>query len=53
MTKAESTTKPTTKDINEFISEIEHKTRQEDSITLLKLFKKVTKEEPVIWGTKL
>ena len=53
MAKAEPTTKPTDKNIDEFISEIEHKTRQADSIILLKMFKKVTKEEPVIWGTKI
>lgn len=53
MAKNEPTTKPTNKDIDEFILEIEHKTRQADSKILLELFKKVTKEKPVIWGTKI
>ena len=53
MAKNEPTTKPTNKDISEFIEEIENKTKQEDSKILLKIFKKITKQPPIIWGTKI
>jgi len=46
-------TKPTDKNINGFINEIENKVRQKDAKVLLDIFSKLTNQSPVIWGTRM
>lgn len=47
---AELKTKSTQKSVIKFIESVENKTRREDALVLLKLFKKITGEKPVLWS---
>jgi len=40
-------------DVKAFISKIDDKTKREDSLVLLELFRKVTGEQPVMWGESI
>ena len=46
-------TKPTDKNVKEFLNKIEDPIKQEDSFTILELMKEVTQEEPVMWGDSI
>ncbi len=46
-------TKATNNSVEAHINKIEHPVRKADAQTLLTLFKKVTKEKPVLWGEKI
>jgi len=50
-----STLKTTVNDANveDFINSLEDETKKNDSLTLLKLFLKVTGEKPRMWGTSI
>ncbi|MDD9953606.1 MAG: DUF1801 domain-containing protein [Candidatus Woesearchaeota archaeon] len=50
---AEIKTKATKKNVKKFIEAVEHKTRREDGLVLLKLFEKITKEKAVLWGESI
>lgn len=50
---AEPKTKPTGHSVKEFLDKIEPKEKREDGFTLLELFKKVTGEDPILWGTSI
>lgn len=50
---AELKTKKTTASVEDFLNSVADKSKRADSFTLLKLFKKVTKEEPKMWGTSI
>ncbi len=50
---AELKTKPTSDSVKDFLNTIEPKEKREDSFALLDLFKKVTGEEAVMWGTSI
>lgn len=43
-------TKATTASVEEFINNIPDETKRKDSLTLLEMMKKATKDEPKIWG---
>ena len=50
---AENKTKPNEKSIDDFLNQIDDDKKREDSITILNLLQKITKEKPVMWGDSL
>lgn len=50
---AELKTKPTGHSVKEFLDKIEPKEKREDGLALLDLFKKITGENAVLWGTSI
>jgi hypothetical protein len=50
---AELKTKPNSKDVTEFLESVEHEKRRQDSYEILELMKKVTGEEPKMWGDSI
>lgn len=50
---AELKTQETKASALEFINEVADKTKRQDALTLLKLFKDVTGEKPKMWGTSI
>lgn len=50
---AEIKTKPTKESVTKFLKSIEPKEKQVDGLALLKLFKEITGEKPVMWGTSI
>src|SRR5690606_27173958 len=50
MTKAELKTRPTEASVEGFLNGIEDDRRRADAFALLELFKRVTGEEPQMWG---
>lgn len=50
---AELKTKPTKEKAEDFLKTIEPEQKRLDSFALLEIFKKVTKEKPVMWGTAI
>lgn len=39
--------------VTDFINSVSDETKKKDSFTLLELFKKITNEEPKMWGTSM
>jgi len=50
---SELKTKPTDARAEDFIATIEDAVKREDSVTLLKLFKRATGQPPKMWGTSI
>ncbi len=50
---AELKTKATKESATAFLKAVEPKQKREDALVLLKLFKEVTGEKPVMWGTSI
>lgn len=50
---AELKTKKTTASVEDFLNSVADEKKKADGLTLLKIFKKVTKEEPKMWGTSI
>ena len=50
---ADIKTKPTTASVEEFIANIPDEQKRKDSLVLLKLIEKATKEKPKLWGTSI
>ena len=50
---AELKTKKNDASVNDFLQAITDKNKREDSLTVLKLMKQVSKEEPKMWGTAI
>ena len=50
---SELKTKPTKKIVKQFLDSLENEKRKQDSFELLKLFKDITKQQPVIWGNTI
>lgn len=50
---AEVKTKPTTLSVEDFINNVADEQKRNDSLVLLKLMQKATKEKPKMWGTSL
>jgi hypothetical protein len=50
---SELKTKPTKKNVDDFLKKVEHPTKREDSFKILELMKDITKEEPVMWGDSI
>jgi hypothetical protein len=50
MSGYENKTKPTQTPVEEFIAQVEHPVRRADAEVLDEMFRRVTGEEPVLWG---
>ena len=50
---SENKTKPTSQSVKHFLESVEHKVRQADAQTLLKMFKEITGEKAVMWGESI
>jgi hypothetical protein len=50
---AEIKTKATKESVTKFLSSVKPEEKKKDALTLLKLFKKVTGEKPVMWGESI
>jgi hypothetical protein len=50
---AEIKTKPTSSSVDEFINKVADDRKRKDSLILLKLMEKATKEKPAMWGSSL
>lgn len=50
---AEIKTKVTDASVEEFISGVENETRRKDGFTLLELYKRVTGQQPKMWGPSM
>ncbi|MHA2393786.1 MAG: DUF1801 domain-containing protein [Promethearchaeota archaeon] len=46
-------TKPTDQNVDEFLKKVENPSKREDSYGILNLMKKITQEEPVMWGNSI
>jgi len=53
MKKTELKTKKNTASISAFLNKIEDEVKRKDSKKLLEIFKEITKEKPVMWGTSI
>lgn len=53
MAKAELKTKPNKLSVDKFLNNINNKQRKDDAFVILDLMKKITKEEPKIWGPSI
>jgi len=50
---AELKTKPNKVSVKKFLNEVKDERKREDSFKVLELMKKITKEEPVMWGPSI
>lgn len=50
---AELKTKPAAENVSDFLKRVEDKGRRDDSLTVIDIMKKVTKEEPEMWGSSI
>lgn len=50
MAEYENKTKPTKNDVSEFIAQVEHPVRRADAEVLDEMFRRVTGQEPRMWG---
>lgn len=50
---AEPKTKPTKASVTAYVEAVADETRRKDAKTLLKLFKEITGEKPVMWGPSI
>lgn len=50
---AENKTQPTLVPVQDFLATVEHPTRRADADTLMEMMKRVTGEEPVMWGPSI
>ena len=46
-------TKPTDRNVVEFLNKVENPTKREDSFKILDLMREVTQEEPIMWGDSI
>ena len=46
-------TKPTKSSVEKFLKSVKPKDKQADAFMLLEMFKKITKEKPVMWGPSI
>ena len=50
---SENKTRPNDQNVTEFLKSVDHKTRREDSFTLLEMMAEITGEEAVLWGSSI
>lgn len=50
---AEAKTKPTNASVEEFLQAVPNATRRADSFVVLEMMKRVTNQEPVMWGPSI
>ncbi len=53
MSKYELKTKPMNLDVENFLNSVEDENKRNDSFKILELMKKITNEEPVMWGPSI
>ena len=53
MARNEVKTKKNNASVEEFLNSVEHEKRREDAFKVLEIMKKVTKEEPKMWGSSI
>ncbi|MAT56373.1 MAG: hypothetical protein CMF23_00215 [Ignavibacteriae bacterium] len=53
MAKAELKTKENKGNVDKFLNSVENEQKRNDSFLLLELMKKITKEEPKMWGNSI
>jgi hypothetical protein len=53
MAKAELKTKPNKSNVEKFLNKIENDKRREDAFVIFDLMKKITIEEPKMWGESI
>lgn len=53
MARAEIKTKPTGASVEDFLNKIENEVRRADSFRVLEMFRRVTGEEPKMWGPSI
>ncbi|MEL6111875.1 MAG: DUF1801 domain-containing protein [Pseudomonadota bacterium] len=53
MAKAANKTAPTTQSVDAFVKAVEHETRRADALKCLALMRKITGEDPVMWGPSI
>jgi hypothetical protein len=46
-------TKPSDKNVMDFLNKVEKPTKRDDSFKILALMREVTKEEPIMWGDNI
>lgn len=47
---SENKTRPTEENVIDFLNSVDHKTRREDSFTLLQMMEEITREDATLWG---
>lgn len=47
---SENKTRPTEENVIHFLNSVDHKTRREDSFTLMQMMEEITGEDAVLWG---
>lgn len=50
---SENKTRPTERDVREFLNSVGHKTRREDGLALLEMMEEITGESAVLWGNSI
>lgn len=50
---AEIKTKPSDASVNQFINDIKDEQKRKDSFAIIELMKKISGEDPVLWGTAM
>jgi hypothetical protein len=53
MAKAELKTKPNKASVDKFLKAVKDEKRRDDCFQILDIMKKITKEEPIMWGTSI
>ena len=53
MAKAEIKTKQTDESVEKFLNSVEDEQRREDAFTMLKMMKRLTGDEPKMWGASI
>jgi hypothetical protein len=46
-------TKPTDKNVIDFLNKVENSTKRKDSFEILELMREITNEEPIMWGDSI
>lgn len=49
----ENKTRPTDQSVIDFLNNVDHKTRREDSFAVLEIMQEITDEEAVLWGSSI
>ena len=50
---SQNKTRPTDQSVIDFLNSVDHETRREDGIALLKMMEELTGEEAVLWGSSI
>ena len=53
MAKAELKTKPNKASVDKFLKAVKDEKRRDDCFQVLDIMKKITKEEPIMWGPSI